>query len=482
MNTPDCLALDFGLQHFGKADLGDKRRTDRLVKSANRIVQRPDQSLPHKLHTPADLDAFYRLMNRPETTHAAVIDPHREVTREKMLLHSGPVLIIHDATELDYTTITSLIDLGQIGNGRRRGYICQNSLAVAVTPDTAEVLGLANQILHTRCKTPRGETKAQSRQRQDRESRLWVDGAQAVGATPEGACWVHVADRGSDTFEALENFNNLGLFLVRANTSRKIARGHDPDSPTDAKLLDYARSLPSSGTQSVKVQYRPADRKGKKRRPAQPQRQATVRIAAAPVQIQAPHVHRGEHGDEPLALWIVHLLEENPPSKADPLEWFLLTNRPVHTLADALEVVRWYELRWIIEELHKAMKTGCRVQNLQFTTEEALKPAIALLSVVATFLLNLRELARRPDADTRPACEVACPQMVKVLCLSRYKEDRPNWSLKAFMLALGRLGGHQNRKSDGMPGWLTLWRGWQALHPLVQGYRLHSNRLQCGVT
>ena len=88
----------------------------------------------------------------------------------------------------------------------------------------------------------------------------------------------------------------------------------------------------------------------------------------------------------------------------------------------------------------------------------------------------------RPDADTRPACEVACPQMVKVLCLSRYKEDRPNWSLKAFMLALGRLGGHQNRKSDGMPGWLTLWRGWQALQAIIQGYRLHSKQLQCGVT
>jgi hypothetical protein len=477
MNTPDCFATDFGLDHFGTANLGDKRRTDRLVRAANRIVQRPDETLPHKLLTPADLDAFYRLVNRPEVTHAAVLAPHRERTRQRMLQQQGTVLILHDATELDYTTITSLKTLGQIGNGSKRGYICQNSLAVAA--DSAEVLGLASQILHHRRHKSKGETTSKSRRRADRESRLWVQGAQAVGPAPEGAHWVHVADRGSDTFEALENFHRLGRFVVRANTSRVCARSHDPAVPADTFLHDYARSLPSLGGKPVDVSFRPADRKGRTRRPVQLQRKTNVCVAAGPVRLQPPHVHRGEHGNDPLPLWIVHLHEETPPAQGDPLEWFLLTNQPVTTLEQALEVARWYELRWIIEELHKAMKTGCRIEKLQFTTEAALQPTIALLSVVATFLLNLRELARRPDAKERPARQVVCPLMVKVLCLWRHEREQPDWSLHAFVMALARLGGHQNRKHDGHPGWLTLWRGWQGLQAMLLGYRVKSRRLQC---
>jgi hypothetical protein len=470
MNTPGAVPLDFGLEHFGHADLGDKRRTARLVTSANHMVHRPDESLPHKLLTPADLDAFYRLVNRPEVTHEAVLQTHRQRTHRRMAAHAGTVLILHDATELDYTTITSLSDLGQIGNGSRRGYICHNSLAVAA--DSAEVLGLANQILHKRINKPRGETKAQRRRRK-RESHLWIQGAQAIGPAPDGVGWVHVADRGSDAFETLETFPALGQFVVRSSADRCSSVGHERLTLADTTLHAYARTLPSLGSKNVEVTYRAADRKGRTRRPTQPRRHATVRVAAAPVCVHPPQVHHGDHGDQPLAVWIVHLLEENPPVNAEPLEWFLLTNHPVATLADALEVARWYEMRWIIEEFHKAMKTGCGIENPQFTTEGALQPTIAVLSVIATFLLNLRELARRLDADQRPARTVICPLMVKVLSLWRHKEARPEWSIKAFVLALARLGGHQNRKNDGMPGWLTLWRGWQALQAMLIGYRIN---------
>ena len=40
---------------------------------------------------------------------------------ERMRACAGDVLIVHDTTELDYTTRESLEGLGQIGNGSRRG-------------------------------------------------------------------------------------------------------------------------------------------------------------------------------------------------------------------------------------------------------------------------------------------------------------------------------------------------------------------------
>jgi len=151
------------------------------------------------------------------------------------------------------------------------------------------------------------------------------------------------------------------------------------------------------------------------------------------------------------------------------LEWFLLTNEPVTNLDEAWRVVGWYECRWIIEEYHKAQKTGCGIENPQFETEERLQPAIALISVVALTLLSLRDASRRPDAKKRKATDFISGDYVEVLSLWRLKRANLDWSLHDFFYALARLGGHQNRKSDNLPGWLVLWRGWTNLQATLVG-------------
>jgi hypothetical protein len=117
--------------------------------------------------------------------------------------------------------------------------------------------------------------------------------------------------------------------------------------------------------------------------------------------------------------------KSNRPQGEKPIEWLLLTNEPVQTLADAQRVVEWYERRWIIEEYHKGMKTGCGIEDLQFTAVERLEPAIALLSAVALTLLNLRDVSRRSDAHTRPATAVVAEEYVEVLSLWRHGKTRP---------------------------------------------------------
>src|SRR5204862_7665382 len=119
----------------------------------------------------------------------------------------------------------------------------------------------------------------------------------------------------------------------------------------------------------------------------------------------------------------------------------------------------WYERRPVIEEYHKAQKAGVNIEGLQFQSQAGLEPVVALLSVVAVALVNLRGAARDGAAAGRPAAEVVEPLWVRVLSLWRYGEARA-LSVRAFTLALGRLGGHLNRKCDGLPGWQTLWKGW----------------------
>ena len=151
----------FGERNFANAELGDARRTKRLIQTANLMWRRPGGSLPQKLRNPKDLRALYRLMKCDDVTHEAILAPHREATFKTISEMKSTVLVLHDATELDYTTHESLDDLGQIANGNLRGYIVQNSLAV--DPKTRQVLGLCNQVLPRRATVTKGETTAGAR-------------------------------------------------------------------------------------------------------------------------------------------------------------------------------------------------------------------------------------------------------------------------------------------------------------------------------
>jgi hypothetical protein len=457
MTSLTDTTASFGTLHFGTAQLGDIRRTRRLVQAADAIVQHPGGTLPQKLHDPAPLEAVYRLANRKEVTHAAVLEPHRQHTLKLMRQTEGPVLLIHDTTELDYTSITSLKGLGQIGKGNGRGYQCHNTLAVHVP--TRTVLGLANQILACRDRVPKDESRQAKRDRLTRETRLWKQGSAAVWPAPDGALWVDVCDRAADTFEYIEyKHKTNGSYIVRSQFDRRCTVRGD-GAECCGKLHEYARRLEPLGGRYVAVQAQ----KG------QPARLAKVLIAAAAVEVLAPKQPRGEHGTDPLPLNLVVVREIEAPEAADPLEWILLTDRPATDLAEACVIVDWYGCRPIVEELHKGMKTGCGIETLQFTTEAAVEPVIALLSVVAVFLLNLRDAGRDPKTATAPATQYVPVIYTEVLCGWRHGAVRPGWTVGDFYLALGRLGGHQNRKGDPPPGWLVLSRGWTLLQAMVQG-------------
>jgi hypothetical protein len=445
----------FGQLNFAHAQLRDRRRTRRLVSLADRIHQHPGGTLPEKLKSPADLKALYRLCDSPAVTHAAIMDAVRRHTLEKIAQTPGKVLIVHDVTELDYTSHKSLADqLGQIGDGRGKGYICHNSLAVV--PGSRAAIGLTSQILHHRVEVPRNESQRAHRERESRESRLWLQGTEGL---PGEARLVDVCDRGADSFEFLEHELRSGRsFVIRSTQNRAILAGHGR-AHKKRLLHDWVRSRPAVGERTVTI----SGRDGKT------PRTATLQVSFAAVQILAPQVHKGEHGKEPLPVWAVRAVEPHPPEGEDPAEWILLTREPVDSFQDAERVLEYYECRWVIEEFHKGQKTGCQIEDMQFTRVERLEPMIAVLSAVAVTLLNLRDASRRPDAKRTPATELFSADYVRVLSAWRWKRIREDVSIHDFFWALARLGGHQNRKRDHPPGWLILWRGWTTLQAMVDG-------------
>ena len=164
-------------------------------------------------------------------------------------LDTTAILVIDDdTTELNYTSRRSLHEaLGQIGDGKGRGYKCHNSLAVAA--GTREALGLTGQILHVRPQEgTKGRTIAQLRKDPNRESRLWVHGAAAI--PPRGHC-VDVCDRGADTFEFLDyEIANHRRFVVRSTQSRVLAE-YVPGGPRHLHAL--VRSLPEMGRRRLSL-------------------------------------------------------------------------------------------------------------------------------------------------------------------------------------------------------------------------------------
>jgi Transposase DNA-binding len=480
MASVQALEINFGEAHFGKAPLGDVRRVRRLVMLADRMVMNPGQSLPVQLRDKAAYQGLLGLVQRPEVSHAAVLQTHLERTCSLVRSHPDTVLIIHDTTELDLTSHKSLKKVGSIGDGGGKGYECHNSLAIVAA--SGEVLGLANQILHIRLAVPKGEGVAAKRERETRESLLWIKGCAAVGArcaaygpVAKDHLEVDVFDRGGDTFENLDAESASGRsYVCRSTHNRRSYIGHD-DQEQERLLHDYSRSLPEVGRRLVDVPARAAKpaHDGKPAQAAQPARQAKVAVSFAAVQVRRPQVKRGQCGNAPLPVWVVRAWEVEAPAGVEPLEWLLLSNNEVKTFAEACRLIGWYEARWTVEDYHKGQKTGCGIEKPQFTTEERLDPIIAMLSVIAVWLLQLRWLSRQEGLKDCPAVEVVPEAYVAVVSVSAGKGRRLDMTAQEFYLGLARLGGYDYLRKGRPPGWLVLWRGWGQLQSRMQ-YALAS--------
>ena len=449
-------ARGFVDNYFSAIDLGHQSRDACFSRVAEQISRHPGGTLPDKFASPAGYAAMDRLMNRNETTHARILAPHFRKTREKMEACDGLVLILHDSTVLDYSGLR-MAKLPKAGNGNGRGYLCHNSLAVDA--DRREVLGLVSQILHSRTPRRKKESAADKRRRASRESRLWSQAVETLPMPLAGKRYIDIADRGADIFEFLYNEDRLERdCVVRSTHNRRVRIGHDGEGKR-VLLHNHLRTLSAVGKPRTK-EICDSNTKVK--------RQAVLRVAHAAVEILPPQVRKGEYENKPIKAWAVRVWEEEPPKGSAAVEWFLLALQPITNGAEAWQACDCYCRRWIVEEFHKAKKTGCQIEDMQFHTQEALQPMIALLSVMAVLLLNLREAARRPDAATRPATGVVEPIYEEVIRTWRYKRPHEPFSVLEFYMAVARLGGHMNRKRDGFPGWLTLWRGWQKLQIMIQ--------------
>lgn len=443
---------------FSAAQLGDCRRTNRLVTLASQIARDPGSSLPRQAETWGDLKASYRLLDRPEATFEAVAEPHWQLTRSQA--DRERVLILDDTTEIDYGFKRQAQGLGPVGRGTGRGFLLHSALAV--DPRDEWVVGLAGQVLFHRRPIPKGETLAQ-KQRRDRESAVWGRLIEQVGPPPPTAQWVHVMDRGADDFEVFCRARRVGTdWIGRVKSRNRLVRD---EAGREMPLSDILEAATAAGGYTLTLRARPG----------QPARRARVEVSFAPVTTPIPrHPPASLKALEPgpIAQWVVRAREINPPAGLkEPIDWVLLTSLAVTDLKEAMEVIGSYEKRWLIEEYHKALKTGCGVEGRQLHTSARLEALTGVLSVVAVRLIQMREMGRRePD---RAARDLVPSRHLELVHRARRGRGRPeDWTIREFIRGVAGLGGFLGRKSDGEPGWITIWRGWDTLNAMLKGAQL----------
>ena len=457
-------AAEWSQEQFADCQLGDRRRTKRLIKVAEQVTNDPSASFPDQMKSWGDLKAAYRLFDCEDVTFEAIAGPHWRQTRA---VEPGRYLVLADTTEIDFGYHREIDGLSEIGNGSGRGFLLHNGLLVEA--ESQSVIGVAGQTIHYRKPKPKKENAAQRVKRQ-RESRVWGDLIDQIGPPGEGVQLVHVCDRGADDFEVFCHLQqNHGDWVVRAaSLHRHVITPGDEKMP----LQEYLGSLPVAGQYELSLRARPG----------QPARTATLEVSFGRLAMPIPK-HKSSYvkslDPQPIEMSVVWVREIDAPVEASAIEWVLYTSLPITTFEEAWQAVSDYECRWLVEEYHKALKTGCSVQRRLLRETDRLEAMVGLMSVVSVRLLQLKSVARS-DPD-RPARDVVPRLWLLMLKAVRKKLRRVHdLTIYEFYREVAKLGGFLGRRSDGEPGWITIWRGWEKLNTLVQGAQLAIELKKCG--
>lgn len=449
---------------FGGCELGDRRRSARLVRMAGDIARRAGSSLLKACDgDEAAVEGMYRLLRNDSVDPAEIAEGGFAATARRAR-HCGALLAVEDSTTLSYghSVREELGATSHRTDVREQGFIVHSVLLV--DGESGSTVGLIEQQRWVRDAATHGKKRARKqRAYETKESYKWQRAGEAVRERlGEEVCrrTITVCDREADVSAYLcWQHSTGGRYVVRAAQDRTLCG-------TPEKLKASLARAPVLGTSVVAV----------RQRGGRAARQARVEIRGQAVTLG------GAAGGQVAchALWVY---ESEAPTGVEPLAWLLLTSEPVTCREDALRVLWIYRQRWRIEEFHKAWKSGTRVEGLRPRTAANLERGVVILAFVATRLLQLREAVlateARPDATPLPLAERPCDAFLsqtewRVLYLATHKTRPPAvppnvaWACRA----LAKLGGWVDTQRTGRPGWQVLWDGLQRLADRVEAHVL----------
>lgn len=458
-------------QQFWGAPLPDLRLVRRLVEVAASIRRNPCGTLPRAILGKASLKGAYRLFSHPEVGHEQILRTHAEQTRDRCR-EPGQYLLIEDTTALSFTQRGAIAGMGPLTDESSQGILVHTCLGTRIEQWDAQgrpevtLTGVFGQECWvrekpegTRLQRKKAKRKTAATASLPRESDRWGRALEHSGGPPPKSHWTLVADRECDIFEVMARCKEAGAdWIIRASQARNTESGKD--------VFEVVAMAPVLTTYTVPLRAR----RGVAARDARVEVRATVQTLRPPAGLRSRH--------DGIETGLVEVREIEPPEGVEGIYWLLLTSWPCAKRDEARRATQGYTCRWLIEEYHKALKTGTHIEDSQLSTKDRIEALVAIHAVIAVDLVNLKLLANsRPD-DTIDEAQLV-PEGLAILEL-KYGRPAQGWTNRMLMNAIARMGGYLGRKNDGPPGWLSIWRGWLKLTLMTEGYLLAAQHQSYG--
>lgn len=455
---------------FADVDLGDRRLTRRLRQIADASERTPGASLPHRAGSSAALEGMYRFFANDKVTPEALFGAHTAATVRRAS-SEAEVLVIHDTTEFRFGGEKRRDGMGWINSNNEQGFLAHFSIGVARTGRPLGSLAL-HAWVRQGARVGRRKTTSELRD-PDRESHRWQESALLTGELLHGRTKaIHVMDREGDQFELLSILlEHDQHFVVRLAHDRRMESGRGLSG--NPKLFESLSDCPFFFARQVDIGTRAKPEGSNKADvfPARKNRVARLEVRAGTREIFTVH-SAPAHVPRSLNLNVVEVREVDPPKNEAPIIWRLVTTEPVDTEEQVAAVVDAYRQRWLVEEFFKALKTGCRFQQLQLESSRALLIALSIEAAVSWRLLSLRWAAQhQPDADATSV--LPADYLTLLIALSAAETGHPakaQLCARDALFELARLGGHIT--NNGAPGWFVLRRGFDTLTTIHRGWAL----------
>jgi hypothetical protein len=442
---------------FRSAKFGDERLTDRLVQIGDRLGSGPAESIPNVCENWASTKATYRFCDNENVDPNEIIDAHNRAQQSRVQ-EKDELLVVSDTTELVFPRHPSKEGLGDIGNSTTDLKGVKVHSTIGLDPQTYRMTGVIDQ--QSLIEDQQAGTKHDANGKDDpikleSEQTKWIRGdRQARDWLAEGVRPIFIHDRGADAFAFYREVRDEldAGFIVRANQNRCI----QTPSGTDGRLMDWSEELPEQGRTTIEIEQ------GSGREA----RETELAVKAGQCELLPPK--NDPTHSSPVAVNVVRIDEIR--READPIQWVLLTTESVDEFSDSQTVIDFYRARWTIEDWHKVLKTGCRIEERRLETWERMEVLLSVYSVIAWKVLALRELAR---GRLHHSPDVLLTETERSILETKFPELTDK-DTKAYAISVAKIGGYLDRGSDPPPGWETMWKGLKKLRTWAEGYELHS--------
>jgi len=455
--------------------LGDRFGDSRLDTRFNLICKDLEvgfsKTTPELSKVKSKCKAMYRFFDNEAVTPQKMLASHRKELKSSLSCkQTFRFLQLDDTTDFNYTGKRSAKSLNAIDYPSRKGFLLHNSM---ITNDLGVPLGLLKQTFISRSPESLGKKKERAMlPLEAKESYRWkahfLSGQSLCEAdkTLEG---VYIADREADIMELFQSRKCERMhFVIRSRHNRNLAN-------QTQKLHDFLSAKSTSGTYQIQITH-PTTKKV---------RTAEIEIRFCKATIKLSKLISGKKENLATELYAIQAKEINPPDDIEKgIEWIILTSLPVNTFEQALQIIEYYMLRWIIERFHFLLKSGgANLENLQLETFHRLKNAITINSIA---VLNVFKLKYRAEKTPNISIYDAGISKTEHLILYNYahrkldkklqfNENAPP-TIREFTIVLGKLGGFIPSKRQPIPGLIILTRAIQTFNTMIDAYLTFCQR------